>query len=74
MYQKILEGCKLHHIGCYIVKLILFLQVGPEILPTVHWLSMVIDTLLSIVSSSNRRPKGQVFPWFVHVSTAQILQ
>uniref|UniRef100_A0A8B9KAV8 Focadhesin n=1 Tax=Astyanax mexicanus TaxID=7994 RepID=A0A8B9KAV8_ASTMX len=42
-------------------------EVGPEILPTTHWLSMVIDTLLSIVSSSSR-PKGQVFPWFVHRS------
>ncbi|KAL2078934.1 hypothetical protein ACEWY4_024678 [Coilia grayii] len=43
------------------------LGAGPEILPTVHWLSMVIDTLLSIVSSSYR-PKGQVFPWFLHRS------
>ncbi|KAF4089364.1 hypothetical protein AMELA_G00065400 [Ameiurus melas] len=42
-------------------------EVGPEILPTAHWLYMVIDTLLSIVSSSSR-PKGQVFPWFVHRS------
>ncbi|XP_060730282.1 focadhesin [Tachysurus vachellii] len=42
-------------------------KVGPEILPSAHWLSMVIDTLLSIVSSSSR-PKGQVFPWFVHRS------
>uniref|UniRef100_A0A672R7H1 Focadhesin n=1 Tax=Sinocyclocheilus grahami TaxID=75366 RepID=A0A672R7H1_SINGR len=40
------------------------LEVGPDILPTVHWLSMVIDTLLSIVSS-NSNPKGQrilIFP------------
>ncbi|XP_062371903.1 focadhesin [Sardina pilchardus] len=43
------------------------LGAGPEILPTHHWLSMVIDTLLSIVSSSYR-PKGQVFPWFLHRS------
>ncbi|XP_076145672.1 focadhesin [Alosa pseudoharengus] len=43
------------------------LGAGPEILPTAHWLSMVIDTLLSIVSSSFR-PKGQVFPWFLHRS------
>uniref|UniRef100_A0A671N950 Uncharacterized protein n=1 Tax=Sinocyclocheilus anshuiensis TaxID=1608454 RepID=A0A671N950_9TELE len=43
------------------------LEVGPDILPTVHWLSMVIDTLLSIVSS-NSNPKGQVFPWFIHRS------
>ncbi|TSK82223.1 Focadhesin [Bagarius yarrelli] len=42
-------------------------EAGPEILPSVHWLSMVIDTLLSIVSSSSR-PKAQVFPWFVHRS------
>uniref|UniRef100_A0AAR2JEK1 DUF3730 domain-containing protein n=1 Tax=Pygocentrus nattereri TaxID=42514 RepID=A0AAR2JEK1_PYGNA len=42
-------------------------EVGPEIIPSVHWLSMVIDTLLSIVSSSSR-PKGQVFPWFIHRS------
>uniref|UniRef100_A0A4W4GAP8 DUF3730 domain-containing protein n=1 Tax=Electrophorus electricus TaxID=8005 RepID=A0A4W4GAP8_ELEEL len=40
---------------------------GPEVLPTAHWLSTVIDTLLSIVSS-NSRPRGQVFPWFVHRS------
>uniref|UniRef100_A0A671LWT3 Focadhesin-like n=1 Tax=Sinocyclocheilus anshuiensis TaxID=1608454 RepID=A0A671LWT3_9TELE len=43
------------------------LEVGPDILPTVHWLTMVIDTLLSIVSS-NSNPKGQVFPWFIHRS------
>ncbi|XP_031440497.1 focadhesin [Clupea harengus] len=43
------------------------LGAGPEILPTAHWLAMVIDTLLSIVSSSYR-PKGQVFPWFLHRS------
>lgn len=42
-------------------------EVGPDTLPTVHWLSMVTDTLLSIVSSS-RNPKGQVFPWFIHRS------
>ncbi|XP_066536485.1 focadhesin isoform X2 [Hoplias malabaricus] len=42
-------------------------EVGPEIIPTAHWLSMVIDTLLSILSSRSR-PKGQVFPWFVHRS------
>ncbi|XP_051570142.1 focadhesin-like isoform X1 [Myxocyprinus asiaticus] len=42
-------------------------EVGPDILPTAHWLSMVIDTLLSIVSS-NSNPKGQVFPWFIHRS------
>lgn len=42
-------------------------EAGPDIFPTVHWLSMVIDTLLSIVSS-NSNPKAQVFPWFVHRS------
>ncbi|KAI4879710.1 hypothetical protein NFI96_001199 [Prochilodus magdalenae] len=42
-------------------------EVGPEIIPSAHWLSMVIDTLLSIVSSTSR-PKGQVFPWFIHRS------
>ncbi|KAG5845485.1 hypothetical protein ANANG_G00139630 [Anguilla anguilla] len=42
-------------------------EVGPEILPTQHWVSMVMDTLLSVVSSSYR-PKGQVFPWFQHRS------
>ncbi|XP_028822854.1 focadhesin isoform X2 [Denticeps clupeoides] len=40
---------------------------GPEILPTGHWLNMVIDTLVSIVSSTYR-PKGLVFPWFQHRS------
>ncbi|XP_042615559.1 focadhesin isoform X2 [Cyprinus carpio] len=43
------------------------LEVGSDFLPTVHWLTMVIDTLLSIVSS-NSNPKGQVFPWFIHRS------
>ncbi|XP_055052294.2 focadhesin [Misgurnus anguillicaudatus] len=43
------------------------LEVGPDILPTTHWLSMVIDTMLSIVSS-NSNPKGQIFPWFIHRS------
>ncbi|XP_061106929.1 focadhesin [Conger conger] len=42
-------------------------QVGPEILSTQHWVSMVMDTMLSVVSSSYR-PKGQVFPWFQHRS------
>ncbi|CAB1345172.1 unnamed protein product, partial [Coregonus sp. 'balchen'] len=41
--------------------------VGPEILPTSTWLAMVLDTLLSIVSSSYK-PRGQVFPWFLHRS------
>ncbi|XP_067301442.1 focadhesin isoform X2 [Pseudorasbora parva] len=42
-------------------------EVGPDNLPTVHWLSIVTDTLLSIVSS-NSNPRGQVFPWFIHRS------
>ncbi|KAJ8397874.1 hypothetical protein AAFF_G00435630 [Aldrovandia affinis] len=42
-------------------------EVGPEILHTKPWLSMVLDTLLSVVSSSYR-PQGQVFPWFQHRS------
>uniref|UniRef100_A0A4W5KDE2 Focadhesin n=1 Tax=Hucho hucho TaxID=62062 RepID=A0A4W5KDE2_9TELE len=43
------------------------LGVGPEILSTSTWLAMVLDTLLSIVSSSYK-PRGQVFPWFLHRS------
>uniref|UniRef100_A0A8C3I2R5 Focadhesin n=1 Tax=Chrysemys picta bellii TaxID=8478 RepID=A0A8C3I2R5_CHRPI len=46
-------------------------EVGPEIepdfLPTKHWISMVIETLLSIVNS-RYRAKGQVFPWFYQKS------
>ncbi|TRZ00205.1 hypothetical protein DNTS_014976, partial [Danionella cerebrum] len=42
-------------------------EVDQGFLPMVHWLSMVIDTLLSIVSSSSN-PKAQVFPWFIHRS------
>ncbi|KAG7462013.1 hypothetical protein MATL_G00197400 [Megalops atlanticus] len=42
-------------------------EIGPEILASKHWLSMVLDTLLSVVSSSYR-PRGQVFPWFQHRS------
>uniref|UniRef100_A0A6Q2ZP48 DUF3730 domain-containing protein n=1 Tax=Esox lucius TaxID=8010 RepID=A0A6Q2ZP48_ESOLU len=41
--------------------------VGPEILPSSTWLAMVLDTLLSVVSSTYK-PKGQVFPWFLHRS------
>ncbi|XP_053321855.1 focadhesin [Spea bombifrons] len=37
-------------------------EIGPDILPTSAWLSMVIDTLLSIVDS-HYRPKGRIFPW-----------
>ncbi|XP_029609576.1 focadhesin isoform X1 [Salmo trutta] len=43
------------------------LGVGPEILSTSTWLAMILDTLLSIVSSSYK-PRGQVFPWFLHRS------
>ncbi|XP_074923401.1 focadhesin isoform X7 [Chelonoidis abingdonii] len=46
-------------------------EVGPEtepdFLPTKHWISMVIETLLSIVNS-RYRAKGQVFPWFYQKS------
>ncbi|XP_074851078.1 focadhesin [Carettochelys insculpta] len=44
---------------------------GPEteldFLPTKHWTSMVIETLLSIVNS-RYHAKGQVFPWFYQKS------
>ncbi|XP_061768446.1 focadhesin isoform X2 [Nerophis ophidion] len=43
------------------------LAAGPEFVPTSSWLSMVLDTLLSI-SSSNYKAKGQVFPWYLHRS------
>lgn len=42
-------------------------QAGPEMVPTSSWLAMVLDTLLSIVSSGYKA-KGQVFPWYLHVS------
>uniref|UniRef100_UPI00398F1918 focadhesin n=1 Tax=Pristiophorus japonicus TaxID=55135 RepID=UPI00398F1918 len=42
-------------------------EIGPEILPTKHWISMVVETLLSIVNS-RYRPKGRIFPWFQHKS------
>ncbi|KAM5191688.1 focadhesin [Mantella aurantiaca] len=38
-------------------------EIGPDILPTKAWICMVLDTLLSIVSS-HYYPKGRVFPWF----------
>uniref|UniRef100_A0A670ZPB1 Focadhesin n=1 Tax=Pseudonaja textilis TaxID=8673 RepID=A0A670ZPB1_PSETE len=38
-------------------------QFDVNFLPTKHWLSMVIDTLLSIVDS-HYCPKGRIFPWF----------
>ncbi|KAK7910251.1 hypothetical protein WMY93_014935 [Mugilogobius chulae] len=43
------------------------LGAGPEFVPTSSWLAMVLDTLLSIICSSYK-PKGQVFPWFLHRS------
>nr|DBA28163.1 TPA: hypothetical protein GDO54_008565 [Pyxicephalus adspersus] len=38
-------------------------EIGPDILPTKAWMCMVLDTLLSIVSS-HYYPKGRIFPWF----------
>ncbi|XP_037537542.1 focadhesin [Nematolebias whitei] len=43
------------------------LGAGPEFVPTASWLSMVLDTLLSIISSSYKA-SGQVFSWFLHRS------
>ncbi|XP_047426080.1 focadhesin [Mugil cephalus] len=43
------------------------LGAGPEFVPTASWLAMVLDTLLSIISSSYKAG-GQVFPWFLHRS------
>uniref|UniRef100_A0A3P9NBD4 Focadhesin n=1 Tax=Poecilia reticulata TaxID=8081 RepID=A0A3P9NBD4_POERE len=40
---------------------------GPEFVPTANWMSMVLDTLLSIISSCYKA-KGQLFPWFLHRS------
>ncbi|XP_078252166.1 focadhesin isoform X2 [Rhinoraja longicauda] len=42
-------------------------EIGADILPTKHWISMVVETLLSIVDN-RYRPKGRVFPWFQHRS------
>uniref|UniRef100_A0A674K139 Focadhesin n=2 Tax=Terrapene triunguis TaxID=2587831 RepID=A0A674K139_9SAUR len=42
-------------------------ETEPDFLPTKHWISMVIETLLSIVNS-RYRAKGQVFPWFYQKS------
>ncbi|XP_054843090.1 focadhesin [Eublepharis macularius] len=39
------------------------LNIEPDFLLTKHWLSMVIDTLLSIIDS-HYHPKGRIFPWF----------
>uniref|UniRef100_A0AAQ6AID0 DUF3730 domain-containing protein n=1 Tax=Amphiprion ocellaris TaxID=80972 RepID=A0AAQ6AID0_AMPOC len=43
------------------------LPAGPEFVPTASWLAMVLDTLLSIISSSYKA-NGQVLPWFLHRS------
>ncbi|XP_029310314.1 focadhesin [Cottoperca gobio] len=43
------------------------LGAGPEFVPTASWLAIVLNTLLSI-SSSSYKAKGQVFPWFLHRS------
>ncbi|XP_076581516.1 focadhesin [Chaetodon auriga] len=43
------------------------LGAGPEFVPTSSWLAMVLNTLLSI-SSSSYKARGQVFPWFLHRS------
>ncbi|NXM79001.1 FOCAD protein, partial [Serilophus lunatus] len=39
----------------------------PDFIPMKHWISMVTETLLSIVNS-RYQPKGQVFPWFYQKS------
>ncbi|KAK2852047.1 hypothetical protein Q5P01_008323 [Channa striata] len=43
------------------------LGAGPEFVPTTSWVAMVLDTLLSIISSSYKA-RGQVLPWFLHRS------
>ncbi|NXW86820.1 FOCAD protein, partial [Alopecoenas beccarii] len=42
-------------------------ETEPDFLPTRHWISMVTETLFSIVNS-RYHPKGQVFPWFYQKS------
>uniref|UniRef100_A0A8B9GT48 Focadhesin n=1 Tax=Amazona collaria TaxID=241587 RepID=A0A8B9GT48_9PSIT len=42
-------------------------ETEPDFLPTKHWISMVTETLFSIVNS-RYRPRGQVFPWFYQKS------
>ncbi|KAM6363716.1 focadhesin isoform 1-T2 [Pluvialis apricaria] len=42
-------------------------ETEPNFLPTKHWISMVTETLFSIVNS-RYHPKGQVFPWFYQKS------
>ncbi|KAM6949611.1 focadhesin-like [Aplochiton taeniatus] len=41
--------------------------VESQFIPTANWLAMVLDTLLSIISSSYKA-RGKVFPWFLHRS------
>ncbi|XP_037335022.2 focadhesin [Pungitius pungitius] len=43
------------------------LGAGPEFVPSASWLAIVVNTMLSI-SSSSYKAKGQVFPWFLHRS------
>ncbi|XP_062455619.1 focadhesin isoform X1 [Rhea pennata] len=42
-------------------------ETEPDFLPTKHWISMVTETLFSIVNS-RYHPKGRVFPWFYQKS------
>ncbi|XP_068278531.1 focadhesin isoform X2 [Nyctibius grandis] len=42
-------------------------ETEPDFLPTKHWISMVTETLFSIVNS-RYHPKGEVFPWFYQKS------
>ncbi|XP_052634403.1 focadhesin isoform X2 [Harpia harpyja] len=42
-------------------------ETEPDFLPTKHWISMVTETLFSIVNS-RYHPKGQVFTWFYQKS------
>uniref|UniRef100_A0A8U8C9B2 FOCAD protein n=1 Tax=Geospiza parvula TaxID=87175 RepID=A0A8U8C9B2_GEOPR len=42
-------------------------EVKPDFIPMKQWISMVTETLLSIVNS-RYQPKGQVFPWFYQKS------
>ncbi|KAG8455075.1 hypothetical protein GDO86_001338 [Hymenochirus boettgeri] len=42
-------------------------EIGPDILPTSAWISMVLDTLLSVVDN-HYHPNGRIFTWFQHKS------
>ncbi|NXB71749.1 FOCAD protein, partial [Donacobius atricapilla] len=42
-------------------------ETEPDFIPVKHWISMVTETLLSIVNS-RYQPKGQIFPWFYQKS------